>query len=76
MGDRFSFVFGWRGCYVIFHVKLQVFRPRSSHCFLGHVRAMFSFVMIWYYHVLVGFGIFSVLCLQPLRNHGRDYMEI
>jgi hypothetical protein len=37
---------------------------------------MFSFVMIWYYHVLGGFGIFSVLCLQPLRNHGRDYMEI
>ena len=41
----------WRGCYVIFDVKLLVFCRVRALVFLGHVRAMFSFVMIRYLHV-------------------------
>ena len=51
MGIGFPPWSGWRGCYVIFHVKLLVFVRVRATCFLGHVRAMFSFVMIWYHHV-------------------------
>jgi hypothetical protein len=69
--DRFSSISSWRGCYVIFHVKLLVFRPRLSHCFLGHVRAMSFFCDDLVSSRLGGFGIFPVLCLQPLKSHSR-----
>jgi hypothetical protein len=36
---------------VIFHVKLLVFSRIQALGFLGRVRAMFPFVMIWYRHV-------------------------
>ena len=36
---------------MIFHIKLLVFGRVRALDYLGHVRAMFSFVMIWYHHV-------------------------
>ena len=51
MGIGFLPWSGWRGCYVIFHVKLLVFGHIRALVLLGRVRAMFSFVMIWYHHV-------------------------
>jgi hypothetical protein len=71
MGDRFSSVSGWRGCYVIFHIKLLVFRPCLSHYFLSHVQAMFFFCDDLVSSCLGGFGILLVLCLQPLRSRSR-----
>ena len=68
MGDRFSSVLGWHGCYVIFHIKHEVFRPRSSHCFLGRVRAMFFFCDDLVSSRLGGFVIFVVLCSNPYET--------
>ena len=76
MGIGFLPWSGWHGCYVIFHVKLLRFWPRSSRCFLGRVRAMFFFCDDLVSSCLGGFGIFPVLCFQPLKSRGRDYMKI
>jgi len=61
---------GWCGCYVIFHVKL-LFLAMFEPLFLGRVRAMFFFCDDLVSSCLGGFGIFPVLCFQPLRSHSR-----
>ena len=53
----------WRGCYVIFHVKLLVFGHVRALDFLGRVRAMLSFVMIWYHHV-GGIWYLPIFCVS------------
>ena len=62
MGIGFLSWSGWRGCDVIFHVKLLVFGRFRALDFLGRVRAIFSSMMIWYHHIggiwyLLGFCV-------------------
>ena len=70
-GDRFYSVFGWRGCYVIFHVKLLVFGHVRALDFLGHVRAMFSFCDDLVSSRLGDLVSFWFLCFQPLTCRSR-----
>ena len=42
---------GWRGCYVIFHVKLLFLAAFEPLIFLAVFEPCFLFVMIWYHHV-------------------------
>ena len=51
MGIGFLSWFGWRGCYVIFHVKILVFGRIRALVFLAVFELCFSFMMIWYHHI-------------------------
>jgi hypothetical protein len=70
MGDKFSSMSDWHGCYVIFHVKLLIFGRFRALIFLAVFEPCF-FCDDLVSSRLWGFGIFLVLCFQPLRSRSR-----